>query len=599
MSGPLSWELLLKDSFSPSAKKAGASILKLQKAFDEFHKACKAQGDEQERLNKLSMDALTLDRQRTTQARKLSGQLDKVLKSQDKLQKHGSSPNKIDGGKLGGLGGVASLASKAAVGVAAIAGAAYGAAKAFSAMASAAKNASLWAIDRLQFKESTLATMEILLGDRKSARGMFSSAMKIAGQTPFSASTVAGAYQKLLGAGFSADQVGSVFQGIGDVAAMNGFDASVIDRMADTFAQIKGRGKFVTEEMKQAFNAGGGVITIKGIYDEIAKSMNLGADEVEKAMQRGEVAASTGINAILKVIQKKSGGKVGGAMMKQSKTLGGLLSTIRDIPSMMLFGMDLDSSKGFGALKGMLQNIIGLFDTTTERGRDFQQKFVSIFDKLWKGIFEPLTGPDGLKKLENAAKTVMGVFDVSLKTIEGFGNGLLTSLGIDTGKEMDWEKLGEKFKKAGETFGKVVGGVVEILIWGAGKLETVEKLAVSGPAGVAASEFNDTVERGGGDVKILRGANSRRAEGGIVSAPEVALLGEEGPEAVIPLKASHGEGLSSLRGLGGGVTVNVSLSVDARGNAQGDDIAQRIAMALPSALADALEGIALECGGTI
>jgi hypothetical protein len=41
------------------------------------------------------------------------------------------------------------------------------------------------------------------------------------------------------------------------------------------------------------------------------------------------------------------------------------------------------------------------------------------------------------------------------------------------------------------------------------------------------------------------------AEGGIVTGPTLAMIGESGPEAVIPLNGKNG-------GMGGGVTINVS-----------------------------------------
>lgn len=625
MAGPLTWELILKDSFSPSAKKAEASLAHLEKTFDSFSKLTKEQAAAQEKLNRLSKDALTLDRQRTTQARKLTGQLDKAAKAQEKVFRRrpgqkGSAAS-ASGGNVGSSGGTGALLSFATKGAAVVAGigaitiAANEAAKAFTAMGKAALSASQWAADKLQFKESTLATMEILLGgDKKAASGLFSSALRIAGKTPFSAATVTGAYKKLLGAGFGADQVSTVFQGIGDVAAMNGFDASVIDRMAEIFARTKGSGKFGSKELNQAISAGGGAIAKDSVLSEIARSLNIGADEVEKAMQRGEVAASTGINAILKVIQGKSGGKVGGVMLKQSSTLGGLLSTVRDIPSQLIMGMDLSGSKGFGALKGTLQNLIDLFDVTSARGQAFQKTLTDTFDRLWEGIFGGLTGEDGIKKLESAAKGALGVFQTMMRAVEGFGSGFLTALHLDGGA-MDWEKLGEQMAKAGKTFGQVLGSVVNALVWAGDFLsqhETIAKLIVFGatrlnpvtaPAATAAAvtaipgAVESSIESGGGDVRQYRGG-TRRAEGGIVDRPEMTLLGEAGPEAVIPLKRSHGEGLSSLRGgIGGGVTVNVSLSVDARGNGSGEDIAQRIASALPSALADALEGLALESGG--
>jgi SLT domain-containing protein len=58
-----------------------------------------------------------------------------------------------------------------------------------------------------------------------------------------------------------------------------------------------------------------------------------------------------------------------------------------------------------------------------------------------------------------------------------------------------------------------------------------------------------------------RASATPRAEGGIVTKPELSLVGEAGPEAIIPL--------SQLGGMGGNsVTVNV-------GNYMGDELSKR------------------------
>ena len=55
----------------------------------------------------------------------------------------------------------------------------------------------------------------------------------------------------------------------------------------------------------------------------------------------------------------------------------------------------------------------------------------------------------------------------------------------------------------------------------------------------------------GGNTGSIRGLEAM-ATGGIVTGPTMALLGESGPEAVIPLSKAGG------LGMGGGVTINVN-----------------------------------------
>jgi hypothetical protein len=63
------------------------------------------------------------------------------------------------------------------------------------------------------------------------------------------------------------------------------------------------------------------------------------------------------------------------------------------------------------------------------------------------------------------------------------------------------------------------------------------------------------------------------ATGGIVNRPTVAMIGEAGPEAVIPLNKTPGNGPLPA-GLGGGQTIN--LTVNAGFGANGKDIGRMI-----------------------
>lgn len=60
-------------------------------------------------------------------------------------------------------------------------------------------------------------------------------------------------------------------------------------------------------------------------------------------------------------------------------------------------------------------------------------------------------------------------------------------------------------------------------------------------------------------------AAPRGATGGIVNRPTMALIGEAGPEAVVPLNKTPGNGPLPAGGLGGGTTIHLTVnSLDAR-----------------------------------
>ena len=643
----LEWILSLKDQFSPAATKATASIARLKKQLDAFNAAVEAQQSVQERLNKASEAALAIDRQRTTQARKLAGQLDKVVAVQkradsvtrkaqsvspvqtgwgDRIREVGGAISAGQGGVKGiiglaasGGGSVAVALAGVAASVAAVAGAAYGAAKAFSAMGSAAIAASKWAVEGLQFKESSLASLQVMTGSRETAGGLFSQAMGLAGKTPFGGADMVSAYKALMGAGFQTQHLSMLTQAIGDVSALNNFDKGVFQSLPLVFGQIQSLGKLTTQDMRQMLGATGGIVGQASLFNYIAQNMGTDADSVEGLVSSGKVSSTVAINAFLRAIQEKVGGKVGGGALAQSKTLAGQLSTLRDAPMNMLFGMDMEKG-GFAKLKGFIENLNKVFDTTTESGKRFQALLTGTFDRLWTSVFGDLSGPEGLGAIEDGLKKAVGgfelafnVFMVGLEGVKGAASGFVTSLGVIDGGSTDWEALGAKIGKAGNVIGSALGGVVNGIVWVADTLASHPNVLkflgllnpVTGPASAVAigSDVGEALKGIADDSRHVTNDYGTSddpaffAEGGIVSRPTNAIIGEAGPEAIIPLKRSHGEGLSGLRGMGGGVTVNVTLNVDARGNADGDGIARTIANALPSAIADALESLVWESGG--
>ncbi len=648
MAKGLTWEIILKDSVSLPAKKAGASLDKVSGSVSRTTRATEALATSQTKLEKIQASAAKADKSRAEAAAAVAKELDKVVQATRRAmqaQKRANSATKSSGdfrailgqglsgvsAGRGGVGGVLSLvaggggaAALAFAGVAAavagVAAAAYAAAKAFSTMGSAAMAASKWAVEGLSFKESSLASLKTMTGSTETARGLFGQALGLAGKTPFGGADIVNVYKRLLGAGFDKGELSSVFQGIGDISALNGFDKNIFSQLSLVFGQIKGMGKLTTQDMKQMLGATGGIVGEGRYKSELAKILGIHSDNVGEAISGGKVTSNMAINAFLKSVMSATGGPLGQAMLDQSKTLAGQLSTLRDAPMQMLMSMDTEKG-GFAKLKAVVGNLNSIFDTTSESGERFANRLAGFFDRLWTTVFGDLTGEEGLKALETGIEKVfktaevgVNAFMAGVEGLKGMAAGFFDALGF--GGEMSpqkWEEIGRKMADAGRMIGSVLAKVVNGLVWAAEKVAahpTLAKFLLGGgfltPAGPAAlmqgakeeasDAWNWLTSRKQGE--YADGPDVGWADGGIVNRPTRALVGEAGPEAIIPLKRSHGEGLSSLRGMGGGsVVVNVSLSVDARGNSSGQDIASAIAGALPSAIADALEGLALEVGG--
>ena len=77
-------------------------------------------------------------------------------------------------------------------------------------------------------------------------------------------------------------------------------------------------------------------------------------------------------------------------------------------------------------------------------------------------------------------------------------------------------------------------------------------MVITGPLGVLIAKMRDLIELKNmiGDINLPGFDIPGFADGGIVTGPTLAMVGEKGPEAIIPL--------SQMGGMGGGVTVNVT-----------------------------------------
>lgn len=460
-----------------------------------------------------------------------------------------------------------------------------------------------FALDALQFRESTLSSLKVMLGTEESAQRIFDQASKLANSTPLAMADVLGGYKKLLAAGFSETEVPVVFQAVGDAAAFNDFNAGVIDSLSRAFGQIKGKARLQAEELNQVLEAGGGAVRRADVFANIASQLGIAVSQVDKAIQGGRVSDDVGIFAILKALEKAGGGAVGGMMREQGKTLTGLLSTLTDAPRAFFLSMDQSNLPGFTAIKGAVSNLIGLMDTSSETGKRLMATLDRVFNQLFGDLFGGFAGAAGMARLESLVGDVVKGVETAWTVLRGIGAGLSAFFstawaGMQPLAEFllgpsfsSGERGAAQFARTMTALGTAVGTVAAALANLLAMPSAIAQVALTPSAWLSAQgdkllglgSFG-----GGGDVDELPDGIPAMAEGGIVSRPTLALIGEAGPEAVVPLSRGRGRGGTS-------VTINVSVSVDARGQ-DGEGIAHQLGLVLPRVLADALEGLALEGG---
>ena len=160
-----------------------------------------------------------------------------------------------------------------------------------------------------------------------------------------------------------------------------------------------------------------------------------------------------------------------------------------------------------------------------------QDAWDSFIDGIWKPFDDFMTNKFG-GAWDLAKGIVSGVIDV----IKGYFDGLVEALqgawdiivGLFTG---DTEKIKEGFKG-------IVNGILTMFN---GLIKAVNRIGFTLPDWLGGKSFSLNIP----EIPKL-------AEGGIVNRPTLAMIGEAGPEAVVPLNKASG-------GLGGGVVVNVMM----------------------------------------
>jgi tape measure domain-containing protein len=159
-----------------------------------------------------------------------------------------------------------------------------------------------------------------MLGSASAAETMLSQLATFAEKTPFEFTGLVDSTRKLLAYGYSAQEIIPMLTGIGDAVAAVGGSAEVLDRVTLAFGQMKAKGFISGEEMRQLAEAG--IPAWQMLANIIGKT-------IPETMQLAEDKALNADAAIAGMISQMSE-KYGGMMEKQSGTITGILSNIKD-----------------------------------------------------------------------------------------------------------------------------------------------------------------------------------------------------------------------------------------------------------------------------
>lgn len=177
---------------------------------------------------------------------------------------------------------------------------------------------------RGEFQQFEIA-FETMLGSGQKAKGMISDLANLAASTPFDMKGVVNGAKQLLAYGFAANEITDTMRRLGDVSAGLGLNLQDLTWLYGT-TMVQGR--LFTRDLMQ--------FTSRGIplTEELAKQFGVTKDKVSELVTAGKV----GFPEVKKAIESltNEGGKFGGLMEKQSHSITGQVSNIKDTIEMAI-----------------------------------------------------------------------------------------------------------------------------------------------------------------------------------------------------------------------------------------------------------------------
>lgn len=202
--------------------------------------------------------------------------------------------------------------------------------------------------------EKLRTSMDILNESTEEGARNFERLKTFSAETPFQFQDLAKAQNMLQGFGLEADHAFNSLSMIGDIAAATGSDVNSIARV---FGKSAAEGRLMTEEILQLVDNG------VPAFKLLAETMGVPQSEIRKLAETGQISFETLQKAFKNTT--KEGGIYEDGMKKQSQTISGLFSTLRDNASNALSELGQSIADAFN-LKDTIPALIERIQQVTE-----------------------------------------------------------------------------------------------------------------------------------------------------------------------------------------------------------------------------------------
>nr|DAN56322.1 MAG TPA: tail tape measure protein [Caudoviricetes sp.] len=315
-------------------------------------------------------------------------------------------------------------------------------------LAIAGVKAARWASQTAANAEQVDIAFNTMLGPER-AKKMIADLVEFAKTTPFEMAGLNKATQQMLAYGFAADDVIPMLTDVGNATAALGAGQQGIDAITRALGQMHGKGTAASQEMMQ--------LTEVGIpaWDYLAKALHTDVAGAMEMVTKKAVSADVAIAAIRAGMQ----GDFGGLMIKQSRTLTGVLSNLADAATATIMKMyQTDGykkmtdalSKLADPIQKLVESLMPLFERGMEALASMATNAANAINQMSPSDIQTIaksigmlagTGPSLLvigKSMETAGK-MLGVFSKASGTV---ANGLSAIKGMVPGTLSTVAELG-------------------------------------------------------------------------------------------------------------------------------------------------------------
>ena len=474
-----------------------------------------------------------------------------------------------------------------------------------------------------EFAERSHIAFTAMLGSGKAADDVMKSIVSTASTLPITTQQAFGYATSLITGGFKGGDLRTLLTAVSDIGALNPANqAGAQEELVSHLRRIKGEGFLDERSLRSLAGIGINEATLSA---RIGHYLGIPIEQVRDAVGKRKVSVDVGIASILDTIKATEGGKIGNLSGQLAETSGGLISTIKS--RFFEAAMGLSEGPGFSAFTGFLKNIRDLTDQTSTTGQRLKTTIGDTFNSIFTNIFGRFAGATGrstvegiFDKIMDAAKQLPGIINAVFDDISGLFEGFF---GGDVAKGWKnlfnpdsiralrpaFEGIGSALRIAVNVAGQlaeVLAPVLKILGYGAaiGSGANVGATVGTrfGPLGTVIGAVGGGLAGGLGAAYLGSGLTTPEipghAEGGITTGAHVAMVGEAGPELIMPLPAG---GLSAVGGGGGGGrSVSVGeIHVHVDGSKHGGEdqaLKEQVREGTLQALHEILEALNLEMG---